>query len=54
MKKKQQLHKSHAILPPAITIENDPAIITKLIANSQASIELLKQNIQAKSGVRAF
>ncbi|MED1114627.1 phosphoenolpyruvate synthase [Bacillus paramycoides] len=32
-------------------IENDPAIVTDLIKNSQASIEELKQNIQAKSGV---
>ncbi|MED1092390.1 phosphoenolpyruvate synthase [Bacillus paramycoides] len=32
-------------------IENDPAIVTDLIKNSQASIEELKQNIQTKSGV---
>ncbi|PGH73349.1 phosphoenolpyruvate synthase [Bacillus thuringiensis] len=31
-------------------IENDPAIITDLIKNSEASIEELKQNIQMKSG----
>ncbi|EJR54161.1 hypothetical protein IIM_02217 [Bacillus cereus VD107] len=32
-------------------IENNPAIVTDLIKNSQASIEELKQNIQTKSGV---
>ncbi|MGE7874194.1 phosphoenolpyruvate synthase [Bacillus paramycoides] len=32
-------------------IENDPAIVTDLIKNSQASIEELKQNIQTKSGM---
>ena len=40
--------------PPASSqpqIENDPAIVTDLIKNSQASIEELKQNIQTKSGV---
>ncbi|MFJ8353399.1 phosphoenolpyruvate synthase [Bacillus paramycoides] len=41
-------------MPPASSqpqIENDPAIVTDLIKNSQASIEELKQNIQTKSGV---
>ncbi|MED3181134.1 phosphoenolpyruvate synthase [Bacillus thuringiensis] len=40
-------------MPPAGSqpqIENDPAIITDLIKNSEASIEELKQNIQMKSG----
>ncbi|MBC9914295.1 phosphoenolpyruvate synthase [Chitinophaga varians] len=32
-------------------VENDPAIPAELIRNSQASIELLKQNIQTKSGL---
>ncbi|MDT3497534.1 phosphoenolpyruvate synthase [Bacillus toyonensis] len=32
-------------------IENDPAIVTDLIKNSQASIEELKQSIQTKSGL---
>ncbi|MED0906006.1 phosphoenolpyruvate synthase [Bacillus cereus] len=32
-------------------IENNPAIVTDLIKNSQASIEELKQNMQTKSGV---
>lgn len=39
--------------PPASSqpeIENDPAIVTDLIKNSQASIEELKRNIQTKSG----
>lgn len=31
-------------------IENDPAIVTGLIKNAEASIEALKQNIQSKSG----
>ncbi|MED0989967.1 phosphoenolpyruvate synthase [Bacillus nitratireducens] len=39
--------------PPASSqpkIENNPAIVTDLIKNSQASIEELKQNMQTKSG----
>ncbi|MED2041105.1 phosphoenolpyruvate synthase [Bacillus wiedmannii] len=32
-------------------IENDPAIVTNLIQNSEASIEELKRNMQMKSGV---
>ncbi|MGX4585860.1 phosphoenolpyruvate synthase [Paenibacillus chitinolyticus] len=35
-------------------IENDPAIVSDLIQRSQASIEELKQNIQAKSGADLF
>ena len=35
-------------------IENDPAIVTDLIQNSQRSIEELKQNIQTKSGSAVF
>ncbi|MED0932122.1 phosphoenolpyruvate synthase [Bacillus mobilis] len=41
-------------VPPASSqpeIENDPAIVTNLIKNSQASIEELKRNMQTKSGV---
>ncbi|QEL79883.1 phosphoenolpyruvate synthase [Bacillus bombysepticus] len=41
-------------VPPANSqpeIENDPAIVTNLIQNSQASIEELKRNIQTKSGL---
>ncbi|PGC45583.1 phosphoenolpyruvate synthase [Bacillus toyonensis] len=40
-------------MPPASSqpqIENDPAIVTDLIKNSQASIEELKKSIQTKSG----
>ncbi|TKI95211.1 phosphoenolpyruvate synthase, partial [Bacillus cereus] len=40
-------------VPPANSqpeIENDPAIVTNLIQNSQASLEELKQNMQLKSG----
>ena len=35
-------------------IENDPAIVTDLINDSQTSIEELKQNIQTKSGPDLF
>jgi pyruvate,water dikinase len=35
-------------------IENDPAIVSVLIKNSQTSIEELKQNIQTKSGADLF
>ncbi|QNR69783.1 phosphoenolpyruvate synthase [Paenibacillus peoriae] len=35
-------------------IENDPAIVSDLIKNSQTSIEELKQNIQTKSGAGLF
>ncbi|MBE7121234.1 phosphoenolpyruvate synthase [Bacillus cereus] len=48
--KEKSLGKS---MPPASSqpqIENDPAIVTDLIKNSQASVEELKQNIQTKSG----
>ncbi|XMA24104.1 phosphoenolpyruvate synthase [Bacillus bombysepticus] len=41
-------------VPPASAqpeIENDPAIVTELIKNSEASLEELKQNMQLKSGV---
>lgn len=40
--------------PPASaqpSIENDPAIVTKLIEHSQRSIEAVKQTIQTKSGL---
>ncbi|QUG84682.1 phosphoenolpyruvate synthase [Bacillus nitratireducens] len=48
--KEKSLGKS---MPPTSSqpqIENDPAIVTDLIKNSQASIEELKQNMQTKSG----
>ncbi|MDA1881870.1 phosphoenolpyruvate synthase [Bacillus cereus group sp. BY10-2LC] len=35
-------------------IENDPAIVTELIKNSEASLEELKQNMQLKSGVNVL
>jgi phosphoenolpyruvate synthase/pyruvate phosphate dikinase len=35
-------------------IDNDPAIVSDLIKNSQISIEQLKQNIQTKSGAALF
>lgn len=41
-------------VPPASSqseVENDPAIVTNLIKNSEASIEELKRNMQTKSGV---
>ncbi|PFR08449.1 phosphoenolpyruvate synthase [Bacillus anthracis] len=41
-------------VPPANSqpeIENDPAIVTNLTQNSEASIEELKRNMQTKSGV---
>lgn len=41
-------------VPPAssqLEAENDPAIVTNLIKNSEASIEELKRNMQTKSGV---
>ncbi|MGH0432176.1 phosphoenolpyruvate synthase [Bacillus hominis] len=44
-------------MPPVSSqpeIENDPAIVTDLIQNSQRSIEELKQNIQTKSGSAVF
>ncbi|MGE7884802.1 phosphoenolpyruvate synthase [Bacillus sp. NPDC094077] len=44
-------------MPPASSqpqIESDPAIVTDLIKNSQASIEELKRNIQMKSGSAVF
>ncbi|MCM3629431.1 phosphoenolpyruvate synthase [Paenibacillus glycanilyticus] len=41
--------RSHTAMPSPF--ENDPAIVSDLIKRSQASIEELKQNIQAKSGL---
>ena len=41
-------------MPPVSTqpeIENDPAIVTELIKNSEASLEELKEAMQLKSGV---
>jgi rifampicin phosphotransferase len=53
----QNPNKSNKVASPSgfrKQIENDPAIVTDLIMNSQASIEELKQNIQAKSGPDLF
>ncbi|MEY2304727.1 phosphoenolpyruvate synthase [Bacillus tropicus] len=44
-------------VPPVSTqpeIESDPAIVTELIQNSEASLEELKQNMQLKSGVNVL
>ncbi|PEW81578.1 phosphoenolpyruvate synthase [Bacillus cereus] len=44
-------------VPPASSqseVENDPAIVTNLIKNSEASIEELKRNMQMKSGVNVL
>ncbi|HDR3644535.1 TPA: phosphoenolpyruvate synthase [Bacillus paranthracis] len=44
-------------VPPVSTqpeIENDPAIVTELIKNSEASLEELKETMQLKSGVDVF
>ncbi|MFP7285730.1 phosphoenolpyruvate synthase [Shouchella clausii] len=43
---------SHTDIPEQF--ENDPTIVSKLIKRSQTSIEQLKQNIQAKSGLDLF
>ena len=51
MKKKKSVGKG---VPPVSTqpeIENDPAIVTELIKNSEASLEELKEAMQLKSGV---
>ncbi|MGN7286077.1 phosphoenolpyruvate synthase [Shouchella rhizosphaerae] len=43
---------SHTDMPAQF--ENDPTIVSNLIKRSQTSIEQLKQNIQAKSGLDLF
>ncbi|BBH24291.1 putative phosphoenolpyruvate synthase [Paenibacillus baekrokdamisoli] len=56
-KKEPSPSKSNAGMPSAgfqAQIENDPAIVSDLIKNSQTSIEELKQNIQTKSGADLF
>ncbi|PQZ52795.1 phosphoenolpyruvate synthase [Bacillus sp. MYb209] len=52
--KEKSLGKSMPSTSTQPQIENDPAIVTDLIKNSQASIEELKQNIQTKSGSDLF
>lgn len=50
MKKEKIVSKSKQPVNPQSEIENDPAIVTNLIQNSEASIEELKRNMQTKSG----
>lgn len=45
--------KTNAALPPYSPIGNDPAIVADLIHRREASIEALKQKLQAKSGLEA-
>jgi pyruvate,water dikinase len=55
--KKEKRPKNNKDMPPADSqaqIENDPAIVSDLIKNSQTSIEALKQNIPTKSGADLF
>ncbi|AAS42047.1 MULTISPECIES: phosphoenolpyruvate synthase [Bacillus] len=48
--KEKIVSKSKQPVNPQSEIENDPAIVTNLIQNSEASIEELKRNMQTKSG----
>ncbi|MGQ7874771.1 phosphoenolpyruvate synthase [Bacillus sp. 1A] len=49
--KEKSVSKSKQPANSQLEIENDPAIVTNLIQNSEASIEELKRNMQTKSGV---
>lgn len=49
--KKQSANNSNKVIPSSPQIESDPSIVSDLIKKSQTSIEVLKQNIQSKSGV---
>ncbi|MCU5706993.1 phosphoenolpyruvate synthase [Bacillus wiedmannii] len=49
--KEKSVNKSKQPANSQPEIENDPAIVTNLIQNSEASIEELKRNMQMKSGV---
>ncbi|ACK90341.1 phosphoenolpyruvate synthase [Bacillus cereus] len=53
-KKEKSASKSKLPVSSQLEIENDPAIVTELIRNSEASFEELKQNMQLKSGVDVF
>ncbi|MGG3538767.1 phosphoenolpyruvate synthase [Bacillus tropicus] len=53
-KKEKSASKSKLPVSSQPEIENDPAIVTELIKNSEASLEELKQNMQLKSGVDVF
>jgi pyruvate,water dikinase len=46
--------KAIAFLSSQVSIKNDPAIANNLIRKNQISIEVLKQNIQSKSGTDLF
>ncbi len=50
-KRKKSASKSKPPVSLQPEIENDPAIVTELIKNSEASLEELKENMQLKSGV---
>ncbi|MDA1533330.1 phosphoenolpyruvate synthase [Bacillus cereus group sp. BY17LC] len=50
-KKEKSASKSKLPVSSQPEIENDPAIVTELIKNSEASLEELKENMQLKSGV---
>ncbi|MED2790215.1 phosphoenolpyruvate synthase [Bacillus wiedmannii] len=49
--KEKSVSKSKQPANSQLEIENDPAIVTNLIQNSEASIEELKRNMHMKSGV---
>lgn len=56
-KKERSPSKSNKIMPPAGAqpqFENDPTIVSDLMKRTQSSIEVLKQNIQTKSGSDLF
>ncbi len=53
-KKEKSASKSKLPVSSQPEIENDPAIVTELIRNSETSLEELKQNMQMKSGVDVF
>ncbi|MBU5347307.1 phosphoenolpyruvate synthase [Paenibacillus lautus] len=56
-KKESSPSKSNKAMPPAGAqpqFENDPTIVSDLMKRTQSSIEVLKQNIQTKSGSDLF
>lgn len=56
-KKESSPSKSNKVMPPAGAqpqFENDPTIVSDLMKRTQSSIEVLKQNIQTKSGSDLF
>ncbi|MZQ81292.1 phosphoenolpyruvate synthase [Paenibacillus sp. 5J-6] len=50
----QNLQNSNKDAPSTPQIEPDPSIVSELIKKNQTSVEILKQNIQTKSGVDLF